>query len=380
MNQKTQKMDTVKTPVMYMAMELSKKTWKLGFGIGEQKHRIVNVEAGDLLALELAIEQAKERFQLPHDAKVRSCYEAGRDAFWIHRALGARGIDNLIIDPASIETSRRGRRVKTDRVDVKMLLRKLTGYHRGDEDVWSVVRVPSLDDEDERRSHRELERLKKERTAHRNRIQGLLVTLGVHLKPGPRFIKKLSMVRLWNGEPVPPHLKAELEREYDRFNLLQQQVRDIEQQQNERLVSPKSTSDEKAARMAMLKGIGPQSGWVLSKELFGWREFNNRKQVGALVGLTPTPFDSGQSDREQGISKSGSRRLRTLMLQLAWFWLRYQPNSKLTCWFNENYGAGTKRNRRVGIVAVARKLLVALWKYVERGELPEGAELHNSLA
>jgi transposase len=375
MTQETQTVNTASTRVLYMAMELSKKTWKLGFNIGGQRHRIVNVDAGDLLGLEMAIGAARERFRLPLGVAVKGCYEAGRDGFWIHRALTAMGIENVIVDPASIEVNRRGRRAKSDRIDVKKLLKKLVQYHEGDQGCWSVVRIPSIQDEDERRPHRELERLKKERTGHRSRIQALLFAHGPRLKPGRGFLAALEAATQWDGEPLPAKLKEEAKREYERLLLVEKQIKALEGEISEHLKSPNNRGDEKAAQLTQLKGIGLAGGWVLSKELFAWRSFNNRKELGGLVGLTPTPFNSGDGEREQGISKSGSRRIRCLMVQLAWAWLRFQPRSNLTLWFNERYGAGTKRSRRVGIVALARRLLIALWRFVERGVVPEGAAL-----
>ncbi len=369
----TRREDRGNEQVLYMAMELSKRTWKLGFGVGDRKCREVNVLSGDLTAMSDAIEKAKRRFGLEGEVRIRTCYEAGRDGFWIHRALTAQGIENVIVDPGSIEVSQRKRRAKNDGLDVKKLLKNLALYHESDRDVWSVVRMPSVEEEDERRVHRELERLTKERTGHRNRIQALLFGVGIRLKPTKQFLAELEALRLWDGNSVPRQLAAELRREYARLQQVETHIDELRKLFVERIQQPRNSGDEKAAQLTTLVSIGAQSGWVLSKELFAWRQFRNRREVASCVGLTPTPFDSGDSEREQGISKAGNRRVRTLLTQLAWSWLRYQPDSKLTRWFDERFGRSTKRSRRVGIIALARKLLIALWHYVAHGVIPDGA-------
>jgi transposase len=357
-----------------MAMELSKKTWKLGFGVGGQKTREVNVRAGDLRGLSEAVSKAKKRFGLDPKAVVHGCYEAGRDGFWIHRALTETlSYDNVVVDPSSIEVNQRKRRAKSDRIDLKKLLRDLWRYHNGERDVWSVARVPTVEQEDDRRVHRELKRLTEERTGHGNRIQALLMTMGIQAKPTKGFAQALDTMTQYDGAALPPHLLGELKREYARYQLVEQQMKELRDTIKTRTKNADKPAERKAAELTTLVGIGSQGAWVLSHELFGWRTFNNRKEVGAAVGLTPTPFDSGQSDKEQGISKSGNWRVRTLMTQLTWSWLRFQPDSQLSQWYQSKFGAGTKRSRRVGIIALARKLVIALWHYVEHGVVPEGA-------
>lgn len=396
MTQETQINNNAIAPVLYMAMELSHNKWKLGFVAGGHKERIVDIEARDLCVLREAIEKAKSRFGLPENAEVKSCYEAGRDGFWIHRALTTLAVTNIVVDPASIEINRRGRKAKTDRIDVCKLLRGLMRYEVEGPGAqsWSVVRVPSEADEDERRLHRELERLKQERTAHRNRIQSLLITQGIAMRPNRRFGGCFELLRRWDGAELPAALTAELVREHKRLEVAAQQIGEIESEQKRRLAAareqllrqqngeaietPVSAGDLKAARLQTLRGIGPQGAWILSKELFGWRQLRNRKQVGALVGLTPTPFASGKMEREQGISKSGARRVRSLAVELAWFWLHFQPESELTKWFYARCGEASSRSKRVLIVALARKLLVALWRYVEFGQIPAGATLKKA--
>lgn len=357
--------------VLYMALELSQKSWRCVFSDGG-KERQVSIEARDLVRLGEEVGKAKRRFGLAPEARVRSCYEAGRDGFWLHRYLLSRGIENVVLESSSIEVDRRARRVKTDRLDGGRLLKQLLRHHR-EGDVLRVVRVPSLEQEDGRRLHRELERLKKERTGHRNRIQGLLATQGVVLKPGRGFLSRLAGVVLWNGEPLPSDLREELEREYGRLRLVEEQMRGLEAERLKRLEERPELGQVLA--LARLRGLGCGSAWVLVMEFFGWRGFRNRREVGAAAGLVGTPYESGESRREQGISKAGNWRVRTLMIELGWSWLRYQPDSALSRWFRERFGGGGKRSRRIGVVALARRLLIGLWRYLEFGEVLAGAQL-----
>jgi len=353
-----------------MAMELSDRSWKLGFSNG-RKVRERNVCAGDCEASEREVSLAKERLGLPPDAPTVCCYEAGRDGFWIHRFLTAKGIDNLVVDPASIEVKRQKRRAKTDRLDVKKLLQMLMRYRLYEEKaVWKVVHVPSEEQEDDLRLHRERERLKKERTGHISRIRSLLVLHGVRIGNVSRC--SFHDLRMWDGRPLPAEILAELEREKTRLLLVQDQIKELEQARRARLKEPQNEADLKAEELQRLRGIGETGAWVVGKEFFGWRDFKNRREVGALAGLVGTPYDSGDSTREQGISKAGNRRVRATMIELAWSWLRFQPNSELSKWFNERFSNGGSRMRRIGIVALARKLLVALWKYVDKDEMPAG--------
>ena len=276
------------------------------------------------------------------------------------------GINNSVVDSASIEVNRKYRRAKTDRLDVIKLLSKLISYHNGEKDVWSVVRVPSVEQEDARRIDREIQRLKKERTSHTNRIKSLLAIHGIKMNIKSSFLEDIEQAVLWNGTILPEKLKNEILREYKRFELIQLQLKELECEKEKELAAGTKPARQVQA-LQQLKGIGPVSSWTLIYEFFGWREFKNVKEVGAASGLAPTPYDSGDSEREQGISKAGNRRIRSVMIELAWLWLRYQPQSKLSEWFLERFGKGGKRMRRVGIVALARKLLVALWKYIQTG-------------
>lgn len=364
------------TAVLYMAMELGNRAWKLAFCTGEQNPRQVNVMAGDTRTLVKAISDAKTKFGLPQATGVRSCYEAGRDGFWIHRFLEKHGVNNLVVDASSIEVNRKMRRVKTDRLDADHLVRMLMRYWGGEKTVWGVARVPTVAQEDERRLQREMIRLKRERARHYHRIKALLCLHGLRFGRGwKHFEMYLEKARQWDGARLPEMLLAEITREYRRIQLVDEQVEVMGKAQAERLKNPVTTAEKKAAKLNQLRGIGPVSSTLLSGELFAWRQFNNRRELGALSGLTATPYASGQYNHNQGISKAGNRWIRALMIEVAWNWLQYQPKSALTEWYRTRFALGQTRQRKIGIVALARKLLVALWKYVERDELPEGAVL-----
>jgi transposase len=366
--------------VLYLAFELGAAHWKLGFTIGlGQRPRERNINAGDLIALQQEIIRAKKRFGLPETTRVLSCYEAGREGFWLHRYLVEQGIENLVVDSSSIQVNRRQRRAKTDRMDVEKLLRQLIGYRSGDKSVWSVVRVPSVEEEDRRQLHRELATLKKDRTRHINRIKGHLAGQGVRFVVKDDFVERLDRARKWDGTPVPPGLRARLKREYERLKLVNRQIKALEAQRVEAIRHSKDPSVEIVRQLLYLKGIGLNSAWLYTMEFFSWRKFHNRKEVGALAGLTATPHESGASFREQGVSKAGNRHIRGMAIEIAWGWLRYQPDSELTKWYEERFGHGSSRIRRIGIVALARKLLIELWRYLETGAIPEGAVLKTRL-
>ena len=369
--------NTPKKGKLYMAMELSQKEWKLGFSVGPgQAPRLRNMPGRNLEVLKDEIRLARERFGLGKGVEVESCYEAGRDGFWLHRFLETQGVRNLVVDSASIEVSRRFRRVKTDRMDVGKLLGMLMRYDLGERKVWSVVHVPSEKAEDERQLHREMLRLKKERTRHINRMKGLLASQGV-VEIGPEFMEALDEIRLWDGSGLPGRLRKRLEREYERMRLLKQQIGDLEKEREEVLCSSQEAAVEQIRQLLRLKGIGVNSAWLYVMEFFAWRGFRNRREVGALAGLTPTPYQSGESSKECGISKAGNRPVRGMAIEIAWAWLRYQPESALSLWYNRRFAEGSSRVRRIGIVALARKLLIELWKYLETGAVPEGAYLKS---
>lgn len=356
-----------------MALELSNKKWKLGFSNGT-KIREVMIEAGDLSALHEQMALAKDKLKLDREnCQIESCYEAGRDGFWIHRYLVEQGIENAVIDSASIEVNRRKRRAKTDSVDVQSLLRLLIRYCGGEKKVMSVVRVPSVAEEDARRLHRERERLLKERGAHTARIKSLLVAHGIRQDIADDFLATLEASESACGYPLGEELKAELQREYKRYQLVAAQAHELEQTQRKRVEAAGTEAMKQIDSLMQLKGVGWQSSWILTMEFFSWRNFRNRRELGACAGLTPTPYSSGDSEREQGISKAGNRRVRSLMVELSWLWLRYQPETELSRWYTRRYANGGKRMRRIGIVAMARKLLIALWRYLTEGIVPAGA-------
>ena len=369
-------------PALYLAFELSRKKWKLGFSDGKVPLiRRVTIEAGDLEACRKEIQKARQRFGLDDSVAVRSCYEAGREGFWLHRGLEQMGIENMVVDASSIEVNRRQRRAKTDRMDVEKLVRQLIRYWGGEQDVWKVVRVPSMEAEDSRQLHRELEVLKEEKKQHRVRIQSLLFTQGIDKKVGRRFLKELEELRCWNQEAIPAQMKKRIQDEYHRLQLVEVQIREAKRKQAEQLkAGQKNAAMEKVRMLQQLLGIGTGSSWVFVMELFGWRQFQNRREVAGAVGLTPTPYNSGDSAREQGISRAGNRRVRKLSIELAWSWLRFQPNSKLSRWYKQRFADGGGRMRRIGIVAMARRLVIDLWRYVEFGVVPEGARLRVPVA
>jgi transposase len=364
--------DTSVALMLYMALELSASKWKVALADGKRTASQHSLDAGDLGRLLLFIDKAKKRCGLHGQVRVISCYEAGRDGFWLHRWLLEQGIDNVVVDSSSIEVNRRLRRAKNDALDAGKLYEMLVRYVAGEKRVWRVVRVPSVQQEDERRLHRELERLKKERNAHVNRIRSLAVLHNVRLQRvgGRGWSEQLEQLK---GQ-LPLGLLGEIERESVRVKLVSEQIGALE---NTRKAQVQAMCQQGGALGALLnlRAIGVQSAWVLVRELFSWRRFNNRRELAACVGLNPSPYDSGASQREQGISKAGNRRVRALLVEIAWYWLRYQPHSALSEWFNRRFGAGGKRMRRIGIVALARRLLIALWRYVEQGVIPEGAQL-----
>lgn len=367
---------TAREPVLHLAFELGQATWKLGFttGLG-QRPRERTIAARDLPALEAEVTRARGRFGLPADAPVVSCYEAGRDGFWLHRYLVAQGMGNHVVDSASIEVNRRRRRAKSDRLDVGKLLEQLVRYRAGDRHALRVVHVPTVAEEDQRQLHRELLTAKRDRARLTNRLKGLLANQGVAAEVGPDFLAEVAAVVLWDGTGLPGGLRARLEREWAKVELLTAQIRELEGAREEALRTGTAPAVALVRQLLRLRGIGTNSAWLYVMEFFGWRQFRNRREVGGLAGLTPTPYQSGEVSREQGIAKAGNRYIRAMAIEIAWGWLRFQPESALSRWYQERFGRGSSRIRRIGIVALARRLLVALWRYLETGAVPEGAVL-----
>jgi transposase len=359
---------------LYVAFELGKREWKVamtsGFGM---KPWLRTVAAGDLGAVERVIRATGERVGLPPTARVISCYEAGRDGFWIHRALEQRGIANRVVDSASIEVNRRARRTKTDRIDAIKLVLMLVRVCAGDEAAWSEVHVPTLDTEAARHVSRERTALTHEQTRLRNQIGSWLTTCGGRVTASMRQRPAWwTQVRDWAGAPLPAALQARIARADARLALLAAQVADIEAQQAAATRAADSSSP--LARLVQLKGVATTSASVLLDEGVVWRAFRNRREIGGLLGFAPARYDSGDSSRDQGITRAGNKRLQSVMVQLAWSWVHWQPQSALTRWYQARFSRG-KRTRKVGIVALARKLLIALWRYATQGVLPAGAVL-----
>ena len=368
---------------VYVAFELSKSKWQLGVMMpGAEKMSRHQIDGGDLVAVSRILARAREKAeQQGKPVRILSCYEAGLDGHWLHRRLQQNGIVNYEIDASSIEVKRRARRAKTDRIDLAQLMRAFLAYLRGEPDVCSMVRVPTPEDEDRKRRTRERERLLKERTAHTNRISGLLLGQGIRdvipLKPG--FLSDLDQMRTGDGHALLPHLRDEIVREHERLLLVHKQIKALEAANIAAHRAPaKGSVEAKAVQLAQLAAIGPQIAQVLANEVL-YRNFKNRRQVGSCVGLTDTPYDSGESRRQQGISKAGNHRARTTAIELAWLWLRHQPDSELSRWFRARVGNIKGRIRKIAIVALARKLMVALWRYLETGLVPTGAVMRPSL-
>jgi transposase len=368
---------------VYVAFELSKAKWKLGVLLpGSQKVSRYTIDGGDLPALSARLATWRAKAAVAgKPVRIVSCYEAGYDGHWLHRWLTNQGVMNYEIDPASIQVNRRARRPKTDRIDLEQLMRTLLAYLRGEPRVCSMVRVPTPEDEDRRRASRERKRLLKERSSHTNRITGLLHAQGIRdampLKRG--FIASLDTLRTGDGRPLPAKLKEEIVREHERLCLVHKQLTGLEAKSKAEVqTAARGSVEAKIKQLTDLKGIGVVSAQTLVHEVF-YRSFDNRRQLGSYFGLTNSAYDSGESHRDQGISKAGNRRGRALAVELAWLWLRHQPGSELSRWFNARVGNIKGRIRRITVVALARKLMIALWRYVTTGVVPTGAVLRPSI-
>jgi transposase len=363
------------TPTLLLAFELGERAWKLGFTVGMgQRPRIRQIRAGAVGVVVEEIARAKRRFGLPVDVPVISCYEAGRDGFWLHRYLVAHAIGNHIVDSSSIEVNRRARRAKTDRLDLAGLLSLLARYVQGDRRVWRVVRVPTLAEEDARQLPRTAESLTRDRTRLVNRLKARLATQGVRLRIDRHFTEALDGARLWDDTPIPAGLRDRLLRDWAQLQTVDTQLRQLNAARAARINLTEPTG-RAIGQLQTLRAIGPTGAWVLATEIFGWRQIQNGRQLGALVGLVPAPYQSGETRYDQGISRAGNTHVRRVMVQLAWGWLRFQPASGLSRWYEQRFGHGGMRMRKIGIVALARKLLVALWRYLETGAVPDGAVL-----
>lgn len=377
---------------IFLALELSRSSWLVAIHtpVADKvsRHKLAAGDIDALLALIARLRAAVEQ-QTGCCVRVLSCYEAGYDGFWLHRRLAAAGVTNHVIDPASLQVDRRARRVKTDAVDVDALLRALTAFCRGERRACSMVRVPTPEQEDAKRLNRERQQLVKERVRHVNRIKGLCATQGIYdyqpLKPDR--LERLETLRTGDGRPLPERLKGEIRRQLQRLALVLEMVATLEAERDAVVTAPADQAPEpegeapqpagqasrKIRELVKFKGIGPEIATVLHNEVL-YRQFDNRRDLAAYVGLTPSLFASGGLRHDQGISKAGNPRARATMVELAWLWVRYQPGSALSRWFRERVGTMKGRIRRIAIVALARKLLIALWRYLETGLIPTGAE------
>jgi transposase len=372
---------TAMPSVLYLAFELGEKDWKLAFTPGlAQRPRVRVVKARALETVAAEMDAARRRFGLPADTPVVSCYEAGRDGTWLHRALLARGIQNHVVDAASIEVNRRARRAKADRLDAEKLVLMLVRYAQGDRRTWHVVHVLTDGDEDARQLQRELRATTDDRIRLTNRIGGLLATQGLTLRLTGDVPAALRTLHRWDGTPLPPALLARLEREWAMVQGLQARITALKMQRRHERTTGTDAASAQMRQLVELRGIGDAFATTLVREAFGPRVFQNRRQVGAIAGLTPTPYQSGDTHHEQGISKAGNRSLRHMAVELAWFWLRYQPQSELSQWYRRRFADRGKVAQRIGIVALARKVLIALWRYLEDGVRPAGATLKRGLA
>jgi len=361
---------------IYAALELSKNSWLLAIQVpGRDNPSLHPIKGGDAEGLVAKLDAARDREakvtgQVP---KVTLCYEAGYDGFWLARFLKQRDIDCLIMEPASLQVNRRARRVKTDRIDVESILHTLIAWCRGERHVCSTVVIPSIEEEDLRRSHRERNRLVRERTAHINRIKGLLFgqgIRGINVKSRYKNLKPAELVT-GDGRPLPERLGREITREIDRLAQVQAQIVEVERERD-KAPTPCVATERKRHDLLRLNGIGPALSSTLTREVY-YRQFVNRRQVANYIGITPSAYDSGDGHRSQGISKAGNRLARVAMVEAAWLWVRHQPDSALTQWFHHRTQGQKGRIRRVMIVALARKLAIAFWRYLETGLIPEGA-------
>ena len=364
---------SVAEPTLYVSFELGLKNWKLALTpMPGVKPWIRTVPGGDVHAVADTVRRAKARYRLPVSARVESCYEAGRDGFWIHRAVTALGVHNRVVDSASIEVNRRARRSKTDRIDALKLVAMLMRVCGGERDVWREVRVPTPAEEATRQVSRERSQLVQDATRLMNQMGSLLVTVGARLpvrRTGPWW----ATVRDWSGALLPASLQQRVAHAQARLTLVEEQIAALDAQQQARVETASDTAG--LARLVQLKGVATTSASILIDEGLVWRSFRNRRELGGLLGFRPVPYQSGNEARDVGIDRAGNMRWRAVMVQLAWGWVRWQPLSALTQWYLRRFANSGPRARRIGIVALARKLFIALWRYATAGVVPDGAIL-----
>ena len=364
---------------LYVALELSAQEWLLTITTAlSARRRRVRVAPSAWRTLPDVVERATRQLGVPVTTPVRSCYEAGRDGFWPHRCLTQLGISNVVVDSSSIEVNRRARQAKTDRLDGDHLVRLLIRYGSGERGVWHVVQVPSGEQDDARQASRGLTALQEARTRYRNQLQALLATQGVaprRLRWDARFPERLGQTVDWAGAPLSPGVQIRLLQTWRLLQAVETERRAARRAERVAARPPvQDTAPTPVQRLAQLRGVAARSATVLTTELF-WRPLRNRREVGALTGLVPTPYRSGTMVHEGGVAPGGIAAVRRIAVDLAWGWIRYQPTSTLTRWYHRRFGHGGAVTRRIGIVAVARKLIIALWRYVSQGIVPEGALL-----
>ncbi len=365
--------------IIHIAIELSVSSWLVAVRLpGAEKSRLHRITGGDTTALLALIAELRARAsaKLGQAVEVACCFEAGRDGFWLHRLLRAQGIAAYVLEPTSILVNRRARRAKTDRLDAEGMLRVLAAWLAGDGQICSMLRVPTPEEEDAKRPHREREHLVQTKLRLENRIKALLFTQGIRSRPSLRsWDRDMAELRTGDGRALPPLLRTELDRLRRQLALILELIRELEA---ERAAAIEAAADdamvEKIVGLQRIRGIGPNIAAVLVREVL-YRSFANRRQLASYVGITPMPHQSGGMDRTRNISRAGNPRARTTLIQLAWLWLRYQPGSTLALWFRERVGALQGRTRRIAIVGMARKLLIALWRYVETGVIPDSVEI-----
>jgi transposase len=362
-----------------IAIELSVSSWFVAVRLpGSEKSRLHRVEGGDTTALLALISDLRSRAEtkLRQAVDVACCFEAGRDGFWLHRLLTAHGAIAYLLEPTSILVNRRARRAKTDRLDAEGMLRVLAAWLGGDRQVCSIVSVPTPEDEDAKRPHREREHLVQERQRLENRMEALLFTQGIRGRPSLRsWERDIVKLRTGDGRALPCLMQAELNRLRRRLVLILELIHEMEAERAKALAAKVDDAMiRKIADLQRIRGIGANFSTVLVREVL-YRSFANRRQLASYVGIAPMPYQSGGMDRDRSISRAGNPRARTTLIQLAWLWLRYQPGSALSDWFRGRVGTLQGRTRRIAIVAMARKLLIVLWRYVETGVLPDGIEL-----
>lgn len=366
---------------IYISIELSRLNWLVGVfcpALGNKIH-VHSVASGETDVLLAFIERYRAKVVTSKDAEVRvfSCFEAGYDGFWLHRFLVAKGIESHVLDGASLPVDRRAKHIKTDRIDARRLVNALFRYVQGDSESCRVVRPPTPEEEDAKRLHRERKRLVQERTAHLSRIKALLMAQGIRALriTDATWPKRLDHMRTGDGRPLPERLKMEIIREWHRLKGVAEQIAEVEKERNEQVKLAPGNEAEVASKIGLLvrlRGIGPDFATILMREVF-YRRFENQRQVASYMGLTPAPFSSGDSQTDQGLDKSGNARARCAAVQMAWMWLRHQPQSELSLWYMRRVGDMQGRIRRIMIIGLARKLVIALWRFVHSGVVPTGA-------